>query len=286
MKKLILMCLAAAFLQACAPETADKYNTADDENDAVSLLNEHQYDKAIWLIENRQGTVPDDQQLRFVLAQAYLGRAGLEPLAFASRVAAAQPDTEESRSLFGKCPNDKWSSLNGADVKCIVKRVYLQAPDADNVDLARARELFRRSYPDPAAAPAWANTLIGVTEAVSVIERAGKIYAYARKYQANGGGFDLEGFLWLQQQLKQAEAEAREALKRAKYSGDKISRLVSGLRGDQLFEHLKGEVRFKAQTGFQQFTSRLEEKNPELLESNRYESYLGKVNKFLDESGT
>ncbi|MGZ3694218.1 MAG: hypothetical protein ACXWQO_08450, partial [Bdellovibrionota bacterium] len=164
------------------------------------------------------------------------------------------------------------------------KRVYVQAPDADKRELARARDLFQRAYPDAASTPPWANTLIGMVETISVIERAGKIYAYARKYKASGNPFDPMGFLWLEKQIRLAEGEAREALSRAKYSGDKVSRLVSGVNGDQLFDRLKGELKFKSQTGLQKITSGLEAKNPTLVEDTAYQSYLENVNDFLDES--
>lgn len=284
MKKILLLPLLALLLQGCAPETADRYTTAEDENEAVSLLNEHKYDKAVWLIENRHGNVPSNEKLRFILAQAYLGRAGLEPLDFAARVSGEQAaGAPELQSLFSGCSRDRLSSFSGVDAKCLLKRIYQQSPDADKPDFARARELFRRAYPDASRTPTWANTLIGVTEAISVLNRAGKIYLYARKYKEQGNRFDPAGFLWLQKQIRLAETEAREALKRAQHSGDKISRLVSGISGDQLFDRLKGELKFKAQMGVQQLTSNVESKYPTAAQNDNYELYLEKVNNFLDE---
>jgi hypothetical protein len=278
--------LAALVLSACAPETADKYNSVDNEDEAVSLLNEHKFDKAVWLIENRNGQVPENQKLRFLLAQAYLGQVGIEPLAFAAKVSGEQPDTIELRGLFPKCTNDHLDSFKGAEASCILKRVYAQAPDSDRREFARARDLFLKAYPDAALTPAWANTLIGMVETISVIQRAGKIYTYARKYKESGNRFDPMGFLWLQKQIRLAEGEAREALNRARFSGDKISRLVSGIGGEQLFDRLKGELKFKAQTGLQKITTNLEAKNPTLVEDTRYDAYLEQVNNFLDESGS
>lgn len=274
----------AALLQGCAPETADKYNTAENENEAVALLNEHQYEKAVWLIENRNGPLPEDQKMRFLLAQAYLGQAGIEPLAFAARVSGEQGGNSELQSLFPNCSNAALKGFSGVEAKCLVKRVAVQAPDADRRELARARELFRRAYPDPATAPAWANTLIGVVETVSVVQRAGKIYLYARKFKEGSNRFDPAGFFWLQKQIRLAEQEAREALKRARYSGDKVSRLVSGVNGDQIFDRLKGELKFKAQTGIQHISDQMETKNPGLSGNTDYENFIEKINKFLDEA--
>ncbi|MGE3262147.1 MAG: hypothetical protein AB7K68_10235 [Bacteriovoracia bacterium] len=284
MKTILSVFAGLLVLQGCAPETADRYNTAENESEAVALLNEHQYEKAVWLIENRNGTVPQNQKLRFILAQAYLGQSGIEPLAFAARVSGEQPTgSAEVQALFPKCSNEKLASFSGVDPKCLVKRIFVQAPDADKREFARARDLFLRAYPDPAAAPPWANTLIGVAETISVIQRAGKIYLYAKKYKESGNRFDPMGLLWLQKQIRLAEAEAREAVKRAQYSGDKISRLVSGISGDQLFERLKGELRFKAQTGIQSFSRIIEQKNPGFSEEVDLDAYLEKMNKFLDE---
>lgn len=237
MKKYLVLSLL--LLSACAPERKEK--------DAVSLLNDHQYEKAIWEIENKHGTVPSDPELTFLLAQAYLGKAGIEPLGFAARVTGAQPaGSAPIQALFPDCNNGALSSVKDTDVKCLLKRIYLQAPDADQVDFARARELFRRAYPNPAQTPAWANTLIGMAETIAVVQRTGKIYLAALKYQR--GELDPNDLFWAVKQLKLLALEASDALKRAQYSGDKISRLVSGLTGESLFDRVKGAARFKAES--------------------------------------
>ena len=277
MKRYLL--LLPLLLAACAPDRADRLATDDVEKEALNFLNKHEYENAIWLIENRKGPLPDDQKLKFVLGQAYLGKAGIEPLAFAARVSGAQSGgNAEVQALFPDCSNEAIPSFKGTDIKCILKRVFQQAPDADRADLARARELFRRAYPDASQTPAWANTLIGVAETVSLVQRTGKIYLYAMKQKRGENRFDPAGYVWLAKQTKLVEKEATEALRRAQFSGDKISRLVSGVNGQMLFDRVKESVRFKAETRVNQLLSTLSDKaENEWDRQSRYQDMLDKL---------
>ena len=52
--KLIAILLAAwGLASACAPESVDRYQTGETNEEIVSLLNNREYGKAVWLIENR-----------------------------------------------------------------------------------------------------------------------------------------------------------------------------------------------------------------------------------------
>lgn len=280
-----VLALATLVLAGCAPDAADRYHTAENEAEAVSLLNERAYEKAIWLIENQHGPVPNEPRVTFLLAQAYLGKAGFEALDFAGRVSGPQPaGPEELQELFPTCSRDRLANFSGVPVKCLVKRVYLQAPDADAPDFARARELLRRAYPDPAAAKPEDNTVIGAVETISVVSRAGKIYRFVIQQKKNPR-FDVAGMLMVQKQVKAAEVEAKEALRRAQFAGEKISKLVSGVNGPQLFDRIKGGIKLKAETGIHGFVDRMPDDLEDRFGSDeKAQEWFEKVSAFLDEN--
>jgi hypothetical protein len=238
---LLAVTLLGATLPGCAPESVDRYHTGESSEEIVSLLNEREYGKAIWLIENREGKNPEGETA-YLLGQAYLGRAGFEPLGFAAKVSDAEPDTEAARILFPKCPRERLSSLSGVEMKCLLKRVYLHAPAVDNSDFARARALFRKAYPNPELAPQWVNTLIGMVETISVVKRAGDLYVYAKNFDGNPMNVNKTEIKWFQRQGKEAFAEAKEALGRANHAGEKISKILTGTKANELFERAEGTM--------------------------------------------
>jgi hypothetical protein len=278
----ILSLLALLILSACAPESVNKYHTGENEEEIVSLLNAREYSKAIWLIENREGRNPRGET-GFLLAQAYLGRAGIEPLAFAARVTEAEPDTAEARALFPKCPRGRINAKE-VEMKCLLKRVYLQAPPADEGDFARARELFRTSYPDPASAPVWVNTLIGMVDTISLVRRAGDLFIYSKGVKRPGGKlqFNPNDVQWLKGQGKESLRDAKEALGRANYAGDKVSRFLSGVKANEWFERVEGTLEFAKTVGLSRFLDFVRENLLKQTDEIRYGQTLDRLKVTLD----
>jgi hypothetical protein len=251
--KYLLGLLLSLALYSCAPASVGNYQTGDTHGEVVSLLNERQYPKAIWLLENRTNGDPSGEDA-FLLAQAYLGKVGFEPLTFAAKIAEPEPDTENARNLFPQCPKGALDSHFGVPMKCLLKRVYLHAPKADNRDFARARYLLRKAYPDPNTTPAWINTMIGVVETISLVGRAGDVYLFAKGGDPSAlllkGSANLP---WLRATGKAAREEGRQAVARAKASGEKISGLLTGSKADVWFAQIDGTVTYSQTVGLPKF---------------------------------
>jgi hypothetical protein len=273
---LLAIALLGAALPGCAPESVDRYHTGESSEEIVSLLNEREYGKAIWLIENREGKNPEGETA-YLLGQAYLGRAGFEPLGFAAKVSDVEPDTEAARILFPKCPRERLSSLSGVEMKCLLKRVYLHAPAVDNSDFARARALFRKAYPNPELAPQWVNTLIGMVETISVVKRAGDLYVYAKNFDGNPMNVNKAEIKWFQRQGKEAFAEAKEALGRANHAGEKISKILTGTKANEWFERAEGTMKFAKTVGLSRFLDFVRENLLKPSDEIRYGETLDKL---------
>jgi len=279
----IVLPLLCAFLFSCAPESVSRYHTAENEEEIVSLLNERKYDKAVWLIENRHGKNPNGK-LGYLLGQAYLGKAGIEPLEFASRVTEPEPDSESARIIFPGCPKERITSLSKIETKCLLKRVYLRAPAADNPDFVKARQLLRQSYPDPASTPEWINTLIGMTETISLVRRAGDLYLYSKGFKSAkiALAFNLSDARWLHTQGKEAMNDAREALARANHSGEKISIFLSGTKANEWFDRIDGTVEYAKAVGLSRFLDFVRENLLKPSDEIRYGESLDKLKTVFD----
>lgn len=279
--KFLLASLALAALSACAPEAAKRYHTAESEAEAVSLLNEREYGRAIFLLESRLGKNPQGPNA-FLLGQAYLGRAGIEPLAFAAAVAESEPGMEATAQLFPDCPTGRLAKVNAKEWKCLLKRVYLHGPAVDQRDFARARALFRRAYPDPATAPEWANALIGLVETISLVKRVGDLYLYSQGHRPRPdllrGAQDLP---WLQEQGRLALEEADQAINRARFAGEKISTLLTGSKGYAWFERAQGTMRFAKALGLARFFDFARENLVKPVDEIRYGETLNRLREIL-----
>lgn len=252
--RLSLALAATAILSACAPDSVSSYQTGETTQEATALLNGRQYQKVIWLIENRHPGEDPEGNDAYLLAQAYLGKSGVEPLAFAADVSRAEPDTEAARKLFPMCPKGELKTHRGVPMKCLLKRVYLRAPRADDPDFARARFLLRRAYPDPARTPEWVNTLIGLVETISLVSRAGDVYLLGKGQSPTGLLMTAQARLpWLKNHGRRAREEARFAIERARHSGPKISGLLTGSKADVWFEQIDGTVVYAETVGLPKF---------------------------------
>lgn len=283
MKKLLPTLFLPALLASCAPERADRYNTAESASDVISLFNEGDYGKAIWLLENRHGKEPADASAAFLLGQAYLGRAKFEPLAFAARVSGAQnTSSEAARAFFRSCSPEPQNKLRDVEPKCLLKRIYLQAPEADLPDFARARALFRKAYPDPSRSPEWVNTLVGLVESVSLVRRAGDLYLLGRGLRPSRMP-QRDEIQWLKHNGKESLREAKESLNRAEYAGDRIAKLLTGLRENPWYQKTESGIRFAERLGLPRFLQFVQDHLLRPSDELRYGEILDKLRALLDE---
>ncbi|HEY8280597.1 MAG TPA: hypothetical protein VIH99_13285 [Bdellovibrionota bacterium] len=268
----------------CAPKSIDSYHTAENEEETVRLLNDREYAKAIWLLESRHGKIPTDRNVAFLLGQAYLGKAGFEPLLVAAEVSRAQDfSSPDGRDLLPDCPTAAVNSFKGTEPLCLLKRVYLHIPDPDSVEFSRARQLFRAAYPRAEDSPEWVNVLIGAVETASCVRRAGSIYLLAkRSVGASRNPSDAELGALVQNAVKAVD-EASQALQRAKHGGKGISQLLTGNRETVWFEQVKNGVEWADRLGLGNFFDLLRANLLNPADETRYGETLDKIRKLLDE---
>lgn len=288
MKNVVLGLLTLALVFACAPRSVEEYHTAENEEEIVRLMNQREYRKVIWLVESREGKSPANKRIAFLLGQSYLGAAGLEPLEVAAKVTEAQDFSgADAHDLFPACPSAAFAAGSDQDPLCLVKRVYFHVPDPDMNEMARARELFRYAYPDPAASPEWANVLVGAVETAAVIKRAGNIFLFAKRALKNGADQGQrpsdEQLRWFARQLKLILAEADQALQRADHSGDKISQLLTGSGGTVWFDRARGAITWAHRLGLANLFSFLRATMVSEQDETRYGEALDKIRAYLDE---
>lgn len=268
----------------CAPKSVDSYHTAENEEEIVRLFNQHEYRKAVWLIESREGKKPADPKVAFLLGQAYLGCAGFEPLAFAAKVSGAQDfSSPDARELFPACPPAPLDSLRGTDPACLLKRVYLHFPDPDLEELRRARELLRSAYPDPSSTPEWVNVLIGGVETASVTARAGRIYLFAKRTGRQAAEPSDQELHLVAAHARRALPEAAQALARAGHAGRKISDFLTGHKDEPLFVQVKGAIDWSEKLGFRSLFDLLRGNFTSAEDESRHGRTLDRIRAILEE---
>ena len=282
MKKLLVISLAFLVL-GCSPKSVDDYNTGDNEEQITKLLNERQYGKAVFVIESKHGKRPADKNVAFLLGQAYLGKAGFEPLLVASKVSDVQSfSSREARLLFPDCASGRVKHVKGAEVLCLLKRIYLHVPDADVEEFTRARELFRHAYPDPAGSPEWVNILVGMVETASVVKRVGAIYVFVLKLAETRDEPTEAELEWFVRQVKRTVAESDQALKRADHSGKAISQFLTGSKEAELFDKARQAISWANMLGLPALFDIYRSQVIKPEEETRYGDTLDKIRKLLD----
>jgi hypothetical protein len=272
----IRACFLLLTLAACAPESVEQYHTGETEEEVVSLLNQREYHKAIWMIESREGENPEGK-MGYLLAQAYLGKVGLEPLEFAAKILGEIPSSQ--KLFFPKC---SLNAVNKKDIptKCLLQRVYIFAPDPDSREMKRARTLLRNAFPTAQETPSWNNALIGMVELVSFTKRAGKIYLYATDPNSSPKITDLP---WLRSEAKLGLQEAKFSLQRAEYSGDKISKLLGAKENSQWIMRVEGTIEFSKTIGLSRFIDFLRENLLKPSDEIRYGETIDRLKRFVNE---
>jgi hypothetical protein len=278
-----LLVLVLGFV-GCAPKSVDDYHTGENEEEIVRLLNQREYGKVIWLVESRDGKEPSNKQTAFLLGQAYLGKAGLEPLELAARVGDAQDFSgADAKDIFPSCASGPLSSMKDTDAACLVKRVYFHVPDPDVYEMARARALFRYAYPDAAAAPEWANVLIGALETACVVKRIGGIYLLAKHVVKDGQNPTDDQLRWFARQLRAVLDETDQALTRADHTGNKITQLLTGKSGAVWFDKARGAVKWADNMGVAKTYDLLRSYVVDPDGEAQYGQMLDKIRGYLDE---
>ncbi|MGZ3652760.1 MAG: hypothetical protein ACXVB9_05040 [Bdellovibrionota bacterium] len=284
MKNLFLIALLAFLAVGCSPKSIDDYHTAENDEQIVRLLNSRDYGKVIFLIESKSGKMPEDKNTAFLLGQAYLGKAGVEPLQVAGKVSAAQDfSSADAKDLLPSCSSAALDTLSNADPLCLLKRVYFHMPDPDLEEMTRARDLFRHAYPDPATSPEWVNILVGMIETAAVVKRAGEIYLLA-KHVINGQENPSDAQLrWFTRQLKLILDEADQALSRADHSGNKITQLLTGNGGSVWFERVADGVHWAKNLGLANLLDLIRNDFLSPADNASYGPFLDKIRGYLDE---
>jgi hypothetical protein len=280
----IFTALALLFLTACSPKSVDEYHTAESDEQIVRLLNGREYAKAIWEIESRNGKMPADKNSAFLLGQAYLGKAGLEPLDTAAKVSATQDfSSADGRALLPACAANALETFKNTDPLCILKRVYFNVPDSDSFEMMRAKALFRYAYPDPGSAPDWVNVVIGVVETASAVKRAGAIFLLAKHRADNKSASTEAELLVLAHQAKLLLIETDQALSRASHTGNKISQFLTGSSEAHWFDQRSDGVHWTETIGLAKLRDLLQENGVAPNDTEKFGPLLDKIRFYLDE---
>lgn len=239
-------------LFSCAPSASEKYNTASNEAEILTLLNERDYGKAIWLIESQYTKDPKKSEIKFYLAQAYLGRSGFEPLAFIEKIYGPQNQYDDTlgKVFFTRCKNTSITKGEKIPLQCVFKRIFLHTPQVDEGDFAHARSLMRSAYPNPATTTTWNNTLIGIVELISLVKRTGNIYLYGKGIIENEQmRKKLLNYTWAKMQIIHAVREAQECAERGMYSGDTVSKFMLKINSVSLYETIDNKFHISSNLG-------------------------------------
>ncbi|MCO5142944.1 MAG: hypothetical protein M9962_07635 [Oligoflexia bacterium] len=251
MKTFYFIALLICF-SSCAPSTSEKYNSASSEAEILTLLNEREYHKAIWLIEAQYTKNPKKTDIKFYLAQAYLGKAGFEPLEFIDKIHGDQNKTQSNlwNQFFKNCETRAIFKNESISLHCLFKRIYFNTPEVSSGDFATARSLMRSAYPNPEHTSTWNNTLIGMVELVSLIKRSGDLYMYGKNIltttEMKKNALNIQ---WLKAQFTQALIETNECAIRGSYSGDKISKFILKYKSESLYEALNDRFQLSQRLG-------------------------------------
>lgn len=281
MKNVALLGLLICLLSyGCAPESVERYHTGETQEQVLRLLNEREYQKAIFLIESRDGKNPKGP-MGSLLAQAYLGKSGVEPLAFAAKLFESLPVNQTLP--FPKCERGSISDLNIPE-KCLFQRIYLHAPDPDSKDFQRARDLFRELNPNAKDTATWTNALIGFVEILSFTKRMGNLYKYAMGESSRSyTSLDLP---WLDSQIKNSYLEGKNVLDRAEHSGERISKFLGAREKNLWFQRIEGSVQFADSVGMREFFNLLRENIVKPSDEIRYGEALDRLKKVLEEENS
>ena len=220
---IVLICLGTS----CSGAKESVQNLRNQEARLTRLIDDRRYPDVIRIVE---GNAEAKASFSNLLAMAYLGNSGFEPLRFATQVVSAQElrSSEEQTQLeriFPGCDSRALQRFERPSVRCVLKRIWTYLPDANEPDFAQARALFRSNNEDIRATSQDLNTLIATVEAASALSRTRKIALHP-----DGNAVEIAAEAVL------AANDAIQALERIRYSTRTVSKLLTGLDLMQLFE--------------------------------------------------
>jgi hypothetical protein len=148
--------------------------------------------------------------------------------------------------------------------------------------MARARELLRYAYPDPAKTPTSVNVLIGTVEMASLIKRIGTVYLYAQTaIQTNDAPTDQQ-IQWFARQLKESVDEADQTMQRADHTGHLISQVLTGSKGAIWFDEAKGVIGWAEKDGLGGLVDLFKEYALSPQDQEKYNPVLDKIRDYLN----
>ena len=239
-----------ALVSACSRsqnEDEDLEN-GKQESRIIKMIDERRYDEVIRLLQSRQ----DNEKYRKLipyLAMAHLGAAHFEPLQIAANVLAAQGSgPTDWDTLIPGCDNAAKSQYSNLEVKCLLKRLWRNLPDANDPHFAEARRILETLFPDAASTPKKYCLLTGLVEASSVISRVGRILLRYAALDAQAASADSE-IKWIFEEISKSAGEANSSLRYAQYTARRTNELLTGLERSPLFVQNHITIAWTEETG-------------------------------------
>jgi hypothetical protein len=165
--------LAIAFaIGATGCSSSGQTQQANDVSQAETLLNNQNYTGAINYLNGVLASNPGDLQLESLLANAYMGRAGLALIPIFNAVMGAQ---SFSTGLYWQpsCASQAVAALSSLGFECGLYRLLQQLPfSADNPDILQAQTIYRTYFSDPTTTSQEINFVAGTVELSSALTRA------------------------------------------------------------------------------------------------------------------
>ena len=138
---------------------------------AHDLLDQKQYSDAVPFLADLLHDYPGDLDVASLLANAHLGRAGIEILPIITAVMGVQDEVPLKLHQEPVCPRGAVENLTELEYDCLIYRFLKRAPAADHPDVLAARDLFRKYFPDAAKQSSSINFVAGFAEAASALSR-------------------------------------------------------------------------------------------------------------------
>jgi hypothetical protein len=123
-----------------------------------------------------------------------------------------------------------------------------------------------------------------MVDTISLVRRAGDLFIYSKGVKRPGGKlqFNPNDVQWLKGQGKESLRDAKEALGRANYAGDKVSRFLSGVKANEWFERVEGTIEFAKTVGLSRFLDFVRENLMKQTDEIRYGQTLDRLKVTLD----
>ena len=223
-------------LSSCSPSSRDGLSREDQ---IVHLLDEKKYSEVIEGLE-----IEPDPALARYLAQAYLGRAGFEPIDFPKQVMAEQVfGMDPIDALIPGCETKPVDAFFEIEVRCALWRILKHLPK-DQADVRTASRILSE-IPQPTDGDRLLQTLthsiLALSSMQSILLNYEAIDPDAAKDEEIQALFD---------EIGESAIEAQKALVLAKQIPQfNISELLTGLEKNVLHSGSSRNLQYQEQTG-------------------------------------